>query len=131
MIDKKLSEGIHFDIIPAPDDPKAWHIRIMEEYPETVIQFGAVEFDGKTDMLHFDMEIISSPDPDLTTEDLTFQEYCARILSEVIEISLENGSVVAQDLETGELAGTEDMIETLEEFVDEFGEDSSQHIGDI
>ena len=131
MIDKKLSEGIHFDIIPAPDDPKAWHIRITEEYPETVIQFGAVEFDGKTDMLHFDMEIISSPDPDLTTEDLTFQEYCARILSEVIEISLTHGSVVAQDLETGELAGTEDMIETLEEFVDEFGQDSSQHIGDI
>ena len=131
MIDNKLSEGIHFNIIPAPDDPKAWHIRIMEEYPETVIQFGAVEFDGKTDMLHFDMEIISSPDPDLTTEDLTFQEYCARILSEVIEISLQDGSVVAQDLETGELAGTENMIETLEEFVDEFGEDSSQHIGDI
>jgi hypothetical protein len=131
MIDKKLSEGIHFDIIPAPEDGNAWHIRIMEEYPETVIQFGAVEFDGKTDMLHFNMEIISSPDTELTTEDLTFQEYCARILSEVIELSLENGTVVAQDLETGQVAATEDMIETLEELVDEFGEDSSQYVGDI
>lgn len=131
MIDTKLSEGIHFEIIPAEDNEYAWHIRIMEEYPETVIEFGAVELDGKTDMLHFNMEIISSPDPDLTTEDLTFQEYCARILSEVIELSLTHGSVVAQDLETGELAGTEDMIETLEELVDEFGQDSSQHIGDI
>ena len=48
-----------------------------------------------------------------------------------IELSLTHGSVVAQDLETGEVAGTEDMIETLEELVDEFGQDSSQHIGDI
>lgn len=131
MLSDKLSEGIHFDIVPAENDSMAWHVRINEEYPETVIQFGAVEFDGKTDMLHYNMEIISSPDPDLTTEDLTFQEYCARILSEVIEASLENGSVVAQDQETGQLAGTEDMIEEIERLTNEFGEDSSQYIGDI
>lgn len=130
-IKQKLSEGIHFDIIPAAEDTMAWHVRINEEYPETVIQFGAVEFNGKTDMLHFNMDIISSPDPDLTVDDLTFQNYCARILTEVIEASLENGSVIARDQETGELAGTEDMIERLEEFADEFGQDSSQYIGDI
>lgn len=131
MIDKKLSEGIHFDIIPAQDNEYAWHVRINEEYPETIIQFGAVEFDGKTDMLHFNMDIISSPDPDLTTDDLTFQEYCARILSEVIELSLEDGTVIARDQETDELAGTPDVIREMKRLEDEFGQDSSQYIRDI
>lgn len=127
MLSEKLSEGIHFEIIPASDDNYAWHIRLLEEYPETVIEYGAIEIDGKNDMLNFSMNIVSSPDPDLSLDDLTFTEYCGRILGEVIEISLSSGSFLMQDKETGEVAGTDDFMQEVERLADEFGQDSSQY----
>ena len=42
----KISEKIHYDIIPASDDEKGWDVRLLEEYPETVISYGIIEFDG-------------------------------------------------------------------------------------
>ena len=127
MIEDKLSEDIHFNIIPAENDETAWHVRLLEEFPETVIQFGNIEINGKTDMLNFSMDIISSPDPDLTLDDLTFQKNCARILSEVLEIADTTGAALLQDKETGEIAVREDEIEDFEEYINEFGQDSSQH----
>ena len=77
----KLSEGIHYEIIPQTDDTRGWDVRLLEEYPETVIRYGNVAFDGKRDALTFNYDIVSSPDPDLQIENnLTFQEYCGKIL---------------------------------------------------
>ena len=94
----KLSEGIHYEIIPQTDDTRGWDVRLLEEYPETVIRYGNVAFDGKRDALTFNYEIVSSPDPDLEVEtNLTFQEYCGRILSSIIDKSITDGSMIAQD----------------------------------
>ena len=110
----KLSEGIHYEIIPQTDDTRGWDVRLLEEYPETVIRYGNVAFDGKRDALTFNYEIVSSPDPDLEIENnLTFQEYCGKILSNIIDQSLVDGSMIARDNETGEVMATQENIEWL------------------
>ena len=112
----KLSEGIHYEIIPQTDDTRGWDVRLLEEYPETVIRYGNVAFDGKRDALTFNYEIVSSPDPDLEVEtNLTFQEYCGRILSSIIDKSITDGSMIAQDKDTGEIMATPETLEWLKD----------------
>ena len=108
----KLSEGIHYEIIPSSADEKGWDIRLLEEFPETVIRFGNVAFDGKQDALTFNYEIISSPDPELEImSNFGFQEYCGRILSNIIEASLTDGSMMAWDKDNNEVLATEQNLE--------------------
>ena len=112
----KLSEGIHYEIIPQTDDTRGWDVRLLEEYPETVIRYGNVAFDGKRDALTFNYEIVSSPDPDLEIENnLTFQEYCGKILSNIIEQSITDGSLLAQDKDTGEIGAKPETLEWLKD----------------
>ena len=112
----KLSEGVHYEIIPQTDDIRGWDVRLLEEYPETVIRYGNVAFDGKRDALTFNYEIVSSPDPDLEVEtNLTFQEYCGRILSSIIDKSITDGSMIAQDKDTGEIMATKENLEWIED----------------
>ena len=112
----KLSEGVHYEIIPQSDDIRGWDVRLLEEYPETVIRYGKVAFDGKRDALTFNYEIVSSPDPDLEVEtNLTFQEYCGRILSSIIDKSITDGSMIAQDKDTGEVMATKENLEWIED----------------
>ena len=110
----KLSEGVHYEIVPQINDARGWDVRLLEEYPETVIRYGNVAFDGKRDALTFNYEIVSSPDPDLEIENnLTFQEYCGKILSNIIDQSLVDGAMIARDNETGEVMATQENIEWL------------------
>ena len=112
----KLSEGVHYEIIPQTDDTRGWDVRLLEEYPETIIRYGNVAFDGKRDALTFNYEIVSSPDPDLKVEtNLTFQEYCGRILSNIIEQSISEGTLLAQDKDTGEVGATQETLEWLKD----------------
>ena len=111
-----LSEGVHYEIIPQVDDTRGWDVRLLEEYPETVIRYGNVAFDGKRDALTFNYEIVNSPDPDLEVEtNLTFQEYCGRILSSIIDKSITDGSMIAQDKDTGEVMATKENLEWIED----------------
>lgn len=111
-----LSEGVHYEIIPQVDDTRGWDVRLLEEYPETIIRYGNVAFDGKRDALTFNYEIVSSPDPDLEVEtNLTFQEYCGRILSSIIDKSITDGSMIAQDKDTGEIMATKENLEWIED----------------
>ena len=111
-----LSEGVHYEIIPQVDDTRGWDVRLLEEYPETIIRYGNVAFDGKRDALTFNYDIVSSPDPDLQIENnLTFQEYCGRILSNIIEQSISDGSLLAQDKNTGEIGATKETLEWIED----------------
>lgn len=128
-IESKLSEKVHYEIIPS-ENPHGWDIRILEEYPETVISFGAIEFSSVDDddgHISFNFYIVSSPQ-DITTEDLTLQEYVGRILSSIIETSVAEGTMVAQDTKTGETLMTEQMSEELEEAYNEYqsGTDDSK-----
>ena len=112
----KLSEGVHYEIIPQTDDIRGWDVRLLEEYPETIIRYGNVAFDGKRDALTFNYEIVSSPDPDLEIENnLTFQDYCGKILSSIIDKSITDGSMIAQDKDTGEIMAIKENLEWIED----------------
>ena len=111
----KLSEGIHYEIIPSSLDEKGWDVRLLEEFPETVIRYGNVAFDGKQDALTFNYNIISSTDPELEIEgNFQFQEYCGRILSNIIEASIADGSMMAWDKENEEVLATKENLEWAE-----------------
>ena len=127
-IENRLSEDVHYQIIPQ-DETDGWDVRILEEYPETVIRFGQVSLNGETDMLHFDMQVVFSPDENVSLNDLTFTQYCSRILSAIITDSLEEGSGVVRDVKTNQI-GAQDptVIDTMKEMFDEyqFGTDGSE-----
>jgi len=114
-IEQMLSENVHYEIVPA-DDIHGWNIRLLEEYPETVISFGTISFDAIDEddgHITFNFTIVSTPDADLTTEDLTFQAYVGRILGAVIELSITEGTMIARDEKTNQLLATEDTLEDL------------------
>ena len=72
-IESKLSEDVHYQIIPS-DDKHGWNIRLLEEFPETVIAFDVIELVEKEEQLSFNFTIISTPDTDLSVESLPLQE---------------------------------------------------------
>ena len=137
-IEQQLSEDIHYQIIPQADNEYGWDVRLLEEYPETVIRYGNVKFEGddpedEDGYLTFNFEIVFTPDTDLDIDNnLTFQEYCGRILTSIIEKSIIDGSLVAQDDKTGEVLAPEHMHEEIKELIDEYqsGTDSSEELTD-
>ena len=71
MVDiNKVSENIHYQLIPQQDnESEGWDVRLLEgPHPETVIRYGTVSIDGKDDQMRWNMEIVSTPDENLTTE---------------------------------------------------------------
>ena len=62
-----------------------WHIRIKEgEFIESVFSFGEISIDNKSDMMKFNVTLHSSPDEELTTDNLHFQRYAGKILESVM-----------------------------------------------
>ena len=113
-----LQENVDYELIPG--DGEHWHIRVKQgDYIESVISFGKISIDENSDQLRFDFNLIFTPDPDLTVEDLTLQQYCGRILTSLLEVAVNNGTLVAQDLKSGEVMATEEMHEEQKELYNE------------
>ena len=84
------------------DTDDAWHVRILTgNYVETVVKFGSISFNEVADHLSFNFTIVSSPDI-IIEDDKNLQEYCARVLEDIIEKGIEDGSVGMKDRNTGE-----------------------------
>ena len=88
----RRSEGVHYQMIPDLADEQAWNVRILEgPFSETVIRFdnvqaGPAEDDSEGDpLLHFNFTIQSSPDTDLTPDNVDLQTECGSILMAVIQ----------------------------------------------
>jgi len=117
-IETKLSEDVHYEIIPS-EDKHGWNIRLLEEFPETVIAFDVIELVENEEQISFNFGIVSTPDPDLTTNDLTLQEFTGRILTSLLEVAVSDGTLVAQDKETNEIMATDEMHEEMELYNEE------------
>ena len=131
-IESRLSEDVHYHIIPQ-EETEGWDVRILEEYPETVIRYGKVSMNAETDCLNFDMQIVFSPDQDLSLDDLTFTQYCARILSAIITDSLEEGSGIVRDVKTNQVLSKDPtVIDSMKEIYNEYqsGTDGSEELTD-
>ena len=81
-IPNMLEENVDYELIPGDNDH--WHIRIKTgEYIETVMSFGSIRVKDD-EMINFDFALHSSPDPELTVDDVDFQKYAGKILESVI-----------------------------------------------
>ena len=126
-IEDILSEDVHYEIIPA-ENPHGWDIRLLEEHPETVIAFDVIELVEGKEEISFNFTIVSTPDTDLTVEDLTLQEYCGRILTSLLRVAVTDGTLVAQDTKTGDIMATQEMHDQQESIYNEHqsGTDDSE-----
>tara|TARA_B100001287_G_scaffold14242_1_gene10728 strand:- start:2136 stop:2432 length:297 start_codon:yes stop_codon:yes gene_type:complete len=90
-----------YELIPHEEDEQAWAVRLLTgPYVETVIKFGAISFNRVEEgVMTFNFTIVSSPDTELTTEDIDFQDYVGNVLEAVIRDGMETGSVVAREKE--------------------------------
>ena len=68
------------------------------------------------------MEIVSTPDENLTTEKvLTLQEYCGNILLDILETSIAEGSAIFRDQENQEIGLNKEFFND-DEVIDVHGE---------
>jgi len=82
-IPNMLEENIDYELLPADNDH--WHIRIKQgDFIESVVSFGSIKVDEVGDKLNFDFTLHSSPDPDLTVDNIDLQRYTGKILESVI-----------------------------------------------
>lgn len=124
MVDiNKVSENIHYQLIPQQDnESEGWDVRLLEgPHPETVIRYGTVSIDGKDDQMRWNMEIVSSPDENLTTESLTLQEFCGNILLDILETSIAEGSAIFRDQENQDIGLNKEFYND-DEVIDVHGE---------
>ena len=98
MIQNSKIENVDYELIPSEDKSDGWNIRILNgQFSETVIEFGAVRFNEIEDNMSFSFNVISSPDPDITTENIDFQIQAGEILESVISSGLDEGSVIMKE----------------------------------
>ena len=87
------------------DQDDHWNIRILNgDYVETVFKFGSIAVNEDNESMTFNLDIVSSPDADLTVDDIDFQKYCGNILQSIIINALER----AEDYE---FQSEEDVID--------------------
>ena len=96
-----LIELKDYELIPAEGDDQAWAVRILTgNYVETVLQFQAISFNRVEEgVMSFNFDVVSSPDPELTVEDIELQEYAGDLLQAIIRDGIESGSVIAREAE--------------------------------
>jgi len=94
---KQWVEGTDYELVPCDDNnEQSWHVRILEgDYLETVVSFGAISVQGEE--LHFNFDIISSPDAELTVENEELQDTVAELLEGILEVAATDGSLATRE----------------------------------
>ena len=95
-------EGTDFDLVPVTEGhSQAWDVRILTgQFPETVIRYGNIAFDGDDGCLHFNFVLQSSPDGDLKEDNEELQKYECDILESILEVAADDGSLqYGEDIE--------------------------------
>jgi len=90
-----MKEGIDYDLVPVSEEHRqAWDVRFLEgPFPETVIRFGNIAFDGEDGCLHFNFMIQSTPDGDLNEDNTELQEHAANVLENILADAANDGSL--------------------------------------
>lgn len=82
-IPNMFEENVQYELIPGDNDH--WHIRIKEgDFIESVISFGKIAMEEDSPIVSFDLTLHSSPDEDLTSDDINLQTYAGKILESII-----------------------------------------------
>ena len=93
-----LVELKDYELIPAEEDEQAWAVRVLSgDYVESVLRFGTISMNRVEEgVLTIDFTVISSPDPNLSTEDESLQEYAGDLLQAIIRDGIESGSIITK-----------------------------------
>ena len=79
-----MKENVDYELVPDGDNDH-WHVRFLEgEFPETVIKYGSIALDEKTEDIRWNFEIVSSPDSFLTTENSSLQTFAGDVLYNIM-----------------------------------------------
>jgi len=94
-----LIELKDYELIPADGDDQAWAVRILTgNYVETVLQFQAISFNRVEEgVMSFNFDVVSSPDPQLTVQDIKLQEFAGDLLEAIIRDGMDTGSVIMKE----------------------------------
>ena len=103
MLLSQMIELEDYELIPSPEDEQAWNVRILTgDYIETVLRFGTISInESGPGIMNFNFFVVSSPDPDLTSEDIALQEYAGDLLQAIIKDGIETGSVITREKVNG------------------------------
>jgi len=96
----KVSEDIHYSLVPVEEshNSQAWAVRLIEgPHPETVVKLGNVSFDPEDDCLKYNFVIESSPNSELTEEDIALQEFVGEVLEDILDQAIQNGSLATRE----------------------------------
>lgn len=93
-------ENETYQLVPS-EDGDYWSVRFLEgQFAETIIQYGAIAVDENTDdQLNFSFFIQSSPDTELTVDNVDLQLWAGDVLHEIIRDSLENQTAEFKEVE--------------------------------
>lgn len=97
----KHKENKTYQFVPGDHDDQQWLVRFLEgEFAETVIQYGAISVNEESEgMMTFNFIISSSPDSELTAENVDLQLYAGDVLQEIIRDAIENDSAIFKERE--------------------------------
>lgn len=98
---KLLVETEDYTLIPIEGVDQGWDVRLdTGPYPETVIRFGPISLDGKTTddvIMHYRFDIMSSPNKELTVDDIDLQEFVGDVLFTIVRGGIEDGTLLAKE----------------------------------
>jgi hypothetical protein len=111
-----MSEGLDYNLVPVDegDNDQAWQIRLEKHFPETIIRFGNIKFDGVRDCLTFNFVVIYSPDNELSSQNPELQEVAGAVLEDILERAHQEGWLITGD-DVGNKTGTDDSEESTDE----------------
>lgn len=115
----KVSEGVDYELIPVEyvDNQAAWDVRILRgTFTETVLRYGTIKFDGERDCLTFDFRVVSSPDPDISSDVVDLQSFAGDILEDIIERGLNEGWIYGTEKKdtNGDTIRADDSQESID-----------------
>ena len=82
-IQNQLKENVDYELIPGSGEN--WDVRLLNgPFPETVVSFGELKVSNDAEHLQFNFDLVSSPDLELTDEDLGLQQHMSDVLSAIL-----------------------------------------------
>ena len=100
----KHKENKTYQLIPGSDDHQQWLVRLLSgPYTETVLRYGAISINEKDEgLMTFSFSVDSSPDSELSEDDVDLQLWAGDVLHEIIRDAVENNYAVFKDKESEE-----------------------------
>lgn len=95
-----VSEDIDYELIPCDDvgNEQAWDVRILRgDFVESVIRFGNLKVNEEQGCLNFNFLVVSSPDADVTEDNIELQEYAGVVLESILENAIANDALLTKE----------------------------------